>query len=463
MEGIMENGYIEFLKSKAQLGGNYGFEPLYMPDFLFDFQRELTSWAIRKGRSAIFADCGLGKTPIFLVWSENVIRKTNGKILIVSPLAVSHQTVKEGEKFGIEVKRSIDGKPAGRITVTNYERLHLFDPSDYEGVVADESSILKNFDGSRKKIITEFMRTKPYRLLCTATAAPNDFIELGTTSEALGEMGFIDMLLRFYKNDQNTMDTKRKWLSNHGAAPKWRFKKHAEVPFWKWVSSWSRAIRKPSDLGFDDGPFTLPALVENQITVNTSRPMEGELFVKEAIGLFEQRQELKHTLTERCEKVADLVKNNGCAVVWCHLNTEGDLLEKLIPGAVQVSGKDSDDEKEHRLSAFSDGQIRVLITKPKIAGFGLNWQHCNHTTWFPSHSFEQYYQGIRRFWRFGQTKDVTVDIVTTFGGESVLKNLQRKAAAADKMFDELMASMGNAQGIDNKTFFNKNQEVPSWL
>jgi hypothetical protein len=460
---MMPNEYADFLKRKSQLGGDHGFDPLWMPDFLFDFQKALTSWAIRKGRAAIFADCGLGKTPMFLVWAENVIRKTNGRILIVSPLAVSYQTVKEGEKFGIEVKRSIDGKPSGRITVTNYERLHLYDPSDYEGVVADESSILKNFDGSRKKIVTEFMRTKPYRLLCTATAAPNDFIELGTTSEALGEMGFMDMLLRFYKNDQNTMDTKRKWLSSGGAATKWRFKKHAEVPFWQWVSSWSRAIRRPSDIGFNDGPFTLPSLIENQIAVNTSRPMEGELFVKEAIGLYEQRQELKHTLIERCEKVADLVKNNEVAVVWCHLNTEGDLLEKLIPEAVQVSGKDSDDKKEDRLRAFSDGQIRVLITKPKIAGFGLNWQHCNHTTWFPSHSFEQYYQGIRRFWRFGQTKDVTVDIVTTAGGESVLKNLQRKAAAADQMFNELMSSMGSAQGIDNKTFFNKTPEVPSWL
>jgi hypothetical protein len=458
----MKTEYQNFLENKSQFGENYGFDPIWIPDFLFDFQKSLVTWSIQKGRSAIFADCGLGKTPMFLVWAENIIRKTNGRILVVSPLAVSHQTIKEGEKFGIEVKRSINGQPAGKITVTNYERLHLFNQNDYIGVVADESSILKNFDGTRKKIITEFMRTKPYRLLCTATAAPNDFIELGTTSEALGEMGYIDMLNRFYKNEQGTISTKRKWARD-GTALKWRFKKHAEIPFWQWVSSWSRAIRKPSDMGFADGPFILPNLIEKQIVVNTSRPMEGELFIKDAIGLFEQRQELKHTLKERCEQVVQLVNNNTTSVVWCHLNTEGDLLEKLIPGSVQVSGKDSDEKKEERLRAFSDGQIRVLITKPKIAGFGLNWQHCNHTTWFPSHSFEQYYQGIRRFWRFGQIRDVTVDIITTVGGTSVLKNLQRKGIASDKMFNELMSSMNTAQGIDNKTFFDKKMEVPKWL
>ncbi len=455
--------YAEFLDGKSQLGTFDGFEPVYMPDYLFDFQKNLVEYAIKKGRSAIFADCGLGKTPMYLVWSDNIIRKTNGNVLIVTPLAVSYQVVNEGTKFGIECLRSEDGRPKGKLTVTNYERLHLFNTTDYEAVVCDESSILKNFDGSRKAIVTEFLRTKKYRLLCTATAAPNDFIELGTTSEALGELGFMDMLTRFFKNEQGTVDTKRHWIKTGGSAPQWRFKKHAENAFWKWICSWSRACRKPSDLGFDDGRFILPDLIEEEHLVKNRDPLPGELFIRPAMGLFEQRQELRQTLTQRCEKVAELVSNNGIAVVWCHLNDEGDLLENMISGSVQVSGSDSDEHKEEKLKDFSEGRIKVLITKSKIAGFGLNWQHCNHETFFPSHSFEQYYQSVRRCWRFGQTRPVKVDIVTTEGGMSVLKNLQRKSLAADRMFTELVEHMNDSMGIKNKTVFKNQTEVPSWL
>lgn len=454
--------YSEFLDRKLHYGESSGFDPLFMPDFLYDFQQDLVAWSLIKGRAAIFADCGLGKTPMQLVWAENVTRKTNGNILIITPLAVSNQTTREADKFGIECKRSSDGRPKGKITVTNYERLHLFDPTDYIGAVCDESSILKNFDGKRKGIITEFVRAMPYRLMCTATAAPNDYIELGTTSEALGEMGFMDMLNRYFKNDQNTCDTSRHYAAHGGAAPKWRFKKHAQKPFWQWVCSWARAIRKPSDLGYDDGQFLLPALIENQVMIDNTKALPGELFVRPAIGLREQREELRLTLNERCEKVAELVSNNGVALVWCHLNAEGDLLEKLIPGSVQVSGSDSDEKKEERLRAFSDGEVKVLVTKPKIAGFGLNWQHCAHMTFFPSHSFEQYYQSVRRCWRFGQEKPVVVDVITTGGGLSVLDNLQRKATAADDMFTELVAYMNDAIKT-TKTAFETEMEVPSWL
>jgi hypothetical protein len=460
---LIPTDYQLFLESKAQLTSYDGFEPVFMPDYLFDFQTYLTEWAIRKGRSAIFADCGLGKTPIYLVWAENIVRKTNGNVLIVTPLVVSHQVTREGEKFHIDCQRSSDGRPHGKITVTNYERLHLFDTNDYEAVVCDESSILKNFDGTRRGIVTEFMRTKKYRLLCTATAAPNDYIELGTTAEALAEMGFMDMLTRFFKNDQGTISPVRKWVRDGGNSPKWRFKKHAEQAFWKWVSSWARACRKPSDLGFDDGRFILPPLIEQEHMIKNTEPLPGELFVRPALGLLEQRQEMKQTLTQRCEKAAELVSNNGIAVVWCHLNDEGDLLEEIIPGAVQVSGSDSDEKKEEKLKAFSDGEVKILITKSKIAGFGLNWQHCSHETFFPSHSFEQYYQSVRRCWRFGQNKPVKVDIITTEGGLSVLKNLQRKAIAADKMFSELVEHMNDALGIKNKTVFEKKLEVPRWL
>lgn len=455
--------YEEFLCSKTQYGEMSGFAPIFMPDFLFDFQKSIVDWSIRKGRNAIFADCGLGKTPMFLIWADNIVRHTNKRILIVAPLAVSYQIIREGEKFGVEVKKSDDGKYKGKITVTNYERLHLFDTNDYEGVVCDESSILKNFNGVRKKNITEFLRTKKYRLLDTATASPNDYIELGTTSEALGELGYMDMLNRFFKNDNNTSDLKKS--SHHGGGiPQWRFKKHAEIPFWKWICSWARAIRKPSDMGFDDADFILPELIEHQHMIEKAPVLfKNGFFPRHATGLKEQRDELRSTLSYRCEKAAALVDDDRTAVMWCHLNDEGDLLEKIVPDAVQVSGSDTDDKKESILRDFSDGKIRVLITKPKIAGFGLNWQHCNHMTFFPSHSFEQYYQSVRRCWRFGQKRPVTIDIVTTHGGQSVLDNMQKKSQAADKMFSELIKYMNSMELIVKQTYETCKMEVPKWL
>ena len=454
--------YARFLERKAQIGGNHGFSPVFVPDFLFDFQKALIEWAVLKGRAAIFADCGLGKTPMELVWSENIVRRTNKPVLILTPLAVSFQTIREAEKFGIEAKRSIDGKINSQIVVTNYERLHYFNPSDFIGVACDESSILKNFDGARKLEITEFMKKLPYRSLWTATAAPNDYIELGTSSEALGVMGYMDMLNRFFKNDNSTSDTKKS--SHHGGmAAKWRFKKHAEEPFWRWVCSWARAVRRPSDLGYQDGNFILPDLIERETVVDCSRPLPGKLFVEPAQGLKEQRAERRATLKERCEAVAEKVNCNSIALVWCNLNDEGDLLENLIKDAVQVAGKHSDEEKEDRLLAFSENKIRVLITKPKVAGFGLNYQNCAHTTFFPSHSYEQYYQGIRRMWRFGQTRPVVVDVITTKGEIEVLKNLQRKAKQADQMFSKLVAFMNNALTIDSGRYFNQQEVIPRWL
>lgn len=455
--------YGEFLTRKTQYSGLSGFDPVFMPDFLFDFQKALVEWAVKKGRCAIFADCGLGKTPMQLVWAENICRKKNKNVLIVTPLAVGHQTLKEANKFGIEAHISRDGKATGKITVTNYERLHLFNKDDFIGIVADESSILKNFDGKRKAIITEFMRTLPYRLCCTATAAPNDYIELGTTSEALGEMGFMDMLGRFFKNDQNTSQNKRFYAATGGATIKWRFKKHAPVPFWKWVCSWARALRRPSDMGFDDDGFILPPLHEQETVIRNEKKLEGQLFSFVAVGLKEQRDERRLTINQRCERIAEIVKDHDRSVCWCHLNPEGDLLEKIIPESVQVSGQDSDEKKEEIFSQFSEGKIKVLVTKPKIGGFGMNWQHCNHVTFFPSHSFEQYYQGVRRCWRFGQKRPVTVDVVTSLGEVGVLKNLKRKADAADKMFSELVYHMNESLAIGRENNFKKQEEIPSWL
>lgn len=454
------DAYADFLHTKSQSTTDAGFAPVFMPDFLFDFQRAMVEWATRKGRCALFEDCGLGKTPQQLVWAENVVRHTNRPVLIATPLAVSFQTVDEAGKFGIEAHRSTDGKVRAGINVTNYERLHLFNPADFAGMVGDESSILKNFDGARKSEITAFMRKLQFRLLLTATAAPNDFHELGTSAEALGELGYMDMLNRFFKNDLNNSATGRM----RGEVIKWRLKGHAELPFWRWVCSWARAIRKPSDIGFDDSRFVLPPLVEAEHLVDSSTPAPGYLFTLPAVGLKEQREERRRTVTERCDKAAALVADTGRpALMWCHLNDEGDILESAVKDAVQVSGRDSDDAKEQKFMAFSRGEIRVLITKPKIGAWGLNFQHCAHVTTFPSHSFEQYYQGVRRCWRFGQTNPVHVDIITTEGEKSVLKNLQRKAAQADVMFDNLVREMNGAIGIERSTYGEKKAEVPSWL
>lgn len=456
--------YQEFLEDKLHFGGDSGFDPTFMPDCMMPFQVALTEWACRKGRAAMFADCGLGKTLCQLVWADNVVRKTGRPVLVLTPLAVADQTVREAEKFGLHAERSKDGKFEDSIVVANYSRLHYFEPSQFAGVVCDESSILKNSDGATRAAVTEFMRKMEYRLLCTATAAPNDYIELGTSSEALGHMGYMDMLGMFFKNDQNSLNPSQRGRGNDAwYGVKWRFKPHAERHFWRWMCSWARAVRKPSDLGFDDGPFVLPELSEDYTTVKASRPMGGRLFVTPAVGLKEQREERRHTITERCEEVARKVETDEPAVVWCHLNDEADLLEKLIPDAVQVAGADSDDSKEEKFLGFSDGSIRVLVTKPKIGAMGLNWQHCRHMTFFPSHSYEQYYQGVRRCWRFGQKKPVKVDIVTTEGESEVMINVQRKAVAAAKMFESLVAEMNNEFHLSQDNRFTNGEKVPAWL
>jgi hypothetical protein len=463
--------YKEFLERKAQLGEAQGFEPIWIPDFLFDFQKALVEWAIRKGRAAIFADCGLGKTPMQLVWAENVVRKTNKPALILTPLAVSQQTVREAAKFGIDCRRSAGAiEPGAHIVVTNYEKLHHFNSDDFGGAVCDESSAIKAFDGRRRSEVTAFMRHLPYRLLCTATAAPNDYIELGTASEALGEMGQLDMLSRFFVNDQgHALADGRSGFQRHASAKhmsqnRWRFKGHAEDAFWKWVCSWARACRRPSDLGFDDERFILPPCNEVDHIVKARALAAGTLFDLPATNFWEEREERRRTITERCEMAASLVANTGLpAVIWCHLNPEGDLLEKIIPDGRQVSGRDSDESKEDAFEAFATGKLRVLIIKPKIGAWGLNWQHCSHVVTFASHSYEQYYQAVRRCWRFGQTRPVTVDLISAEGESSVKDNLRRKAAAADKMFTALVSHMNDSMRLDRGVNYNTKVRAPKWL
>jgi hypothetical protein len=376
---------------------------------------------------------------------------------------VSFQTVAEAAKFGLEAAVCRDGRQQAMTTapilVTNYERLHLFDPDAFGGVVCDESSAIKAFDGVRRKIVTEFLRKHRYRLLCTATAAPNDYVELGTSSEALGQLGHMDMLGRFFTNKQGNSVGGR----YHGVQAEWRFKGHAEEPFWRWVASWARAMRKPSDLGYDDDGFILPALNTKRHIVEARLTREGQLFDMPANGIREEREESRRTIAERCELAAELVADADAAVAWCQLNAEGDLLTRLIDGAVQVSGSDDPDKKEEALLAFSRGEVRVLVTKPIIGAWGLNWQHCNRMAYFPSHSYEQYYQAVRRSWRFGQKHPVRVDLITTPGGVNVYRNLERKAAQASRMFDHLVAHMRDAITIDRTGMFNEQVEVPAWI
>ena len=453
--------YADFLADKSQSKNEYGFAPRSLPSFLFDFQAFLTDWNLRMGRSATFADCGLGKTPMQLVWADQIVRRTNRPVLILTPLAVSAQTIAEAGKFGIEAGRSSDGRHGKGIVVTNYERLHYFNWQDFAGVVCDESSILKSFDGTRRQEITEFMRRVPYRLLCTATAAPNDYIELGTSSEAIGGLGYMDMLNRFFKNDSNNSAIGR----SYGEVVKWRFKGHAEIPFWKWVCCWARALRKPSDLGFSDASFALPELVEREHIVKTAKLAPGQLFARPALSMPEQREEQRRTIRERCEAVAELVAAaKGQSLSWCHLNDEGHLLARLIPDSEQISGGDSDEKKEELFTAFAIGQLQNLITKPKIGAWGLNFQNCAHVTTFPSHSYEQYYQGVRRCWRFGQKSLVVVDIVTTDGGVAVIANQKRKAAAATKMFSDLVTYMNHSTQVRRISDSGQKEAiVPLWL
>jgi hypothetical protein len=314
---------------------------------------------------------------------------------------------------------------------------------------------MKNFDGSRKSEITEFMKKVKFRLLCTATAAPNDYIELGTSSEALGYLGYMDMLTMFFKNDEDSL---------HPAfiGSKWRFKSHAEKDFWRWMASWARACRRPSDLGFDDGKFILPPIEEIEHVVESPLPF-GHMFPVPAGTLEDQRADTRSTIETRCEKAASLLNAAPSGVAWCNLNDEADTMERMVSGAVQIKGSDTDEKKEEVFTGFRKGHISKLVTKPKIAAFGMNWQHTSNMTFFPTHSYEQYYQAVRRSWRFGQKNKVTIDIISSDAQSGVIGNMKRKAHACEQMFSQLVAEMNNALSVNRTTKFTKTEELPSWL
>jgi hypothetical protein len=429
----VNDAYLEFLARKAIADPATGltFDP-DLPAALFDFQKDITRWALRRGRAAIFAGTGLGKSLMELAWANAIHRETGKDILHLAPLAVSAQLVREADKFGIwarHVKAQADCDLSG-INITNYQKLNHFDLSQFGGVILDESSILKSYDGHYRTRLIEECAQIPFRLAATATPAPNDFMELGNHSEFLGVMSYTDMLATFFVHDG-------------GETQKWRLKGHAEQEFWKWMASWAVMLRKPSDLGYEDGAYNLPPLVQHQhvVGVEYAPSLEtGMLFPLEAITLKERLHARKDTIDERVAMAASITPIDRPFVWWCHLNAESDALARAIPGAVEVRGSDTEEDKERKLIDFSEGRIRVLVSKASICGHGMNWQHCSDTGFVGlSDSFEQTYQAIRRFWRFGQTKLVNVHFITAETEGAVVANIRRKEMDADRMAAAMVA------------------------
>lgn len=453
--------YEEFLKNKQHLLGSFGFKPNWYPDIAFDFQKHIIEKAVNKGRMAIFADTGLGKTLIQLSIAQNIVNHTNKKVLILTPLAVGFQFIDEAAKIGIDdIEQTIKGKHTKKIVVCNYERLHYLDSKDFEGVILDESSILKNFNGKIKSEVTAFVKKIPYRYLSTATPAPNDFIELGTSSEALGYMGYMDMLGKFFKNNQNSVDS-----NNRNIGEKFYLKPHAEKDFFSWINQWAMMVKMPSDIGFSNDRYILPELivnkhiVENQSTIDVDGQIQ--MFNIVAKNFNEIRHEEKQTIRERSEKAVELAKGKT-SVYWVNRNEESNLINELDSDAVEIRGSMSIDKKEDILINFAKGNIDRIITKAKMTGMGLNWQHCNHSTFFPTWSYEQYYQAIRRFWRFGQKNDVTIDVVVSDGQTRVIEALEQKTQKAIELHKNLTQAV-NTSYSEVKKEFNQEVKKPNFI
>lgn len=423
--------YEDFICEKLSFIGGKGIEPRDISVGLFDFQEALTRWALKRGRAAIFADTGLGKTRMQLAWAEQI----PGDVLILAPLAVAEQTVAEGVSMGIHVthcRTSEDVRPG--INITNYERLHRFNVGRFAGVVLDESSIIKHHDSKTLSLLLEAFRTTDYKLCATATPSPNDWTELGTHAEFLGICTRAEMLSEFFVHDG-------------GETQVWRLKGHARQQFWRWVSSWGAMVKSPSDLGFDGSRFKLPPIHVHQHIVECDvEASDGKLFALEAQTLSERRDARRASMKERVAECAAIVNANDRPwVVWCDLNAESEALTREIRGAVEVKGADSVEHKENTLKGFAKGEFRVIVTKPRIAGFGLNWQHCADMAFVGvADSFESYYQAVRRCWRFGQKKQVGVHVFTSSLEGAVLANLRRKEEDAKVMGEQLAAETAAA-------------------
>ena len=428
--------YQEFLKLKRRVDVPTGMEIAResISSKLFPFQRDVVRWALRRGRAAIFGDCGLGKTPMQLVWADHVARHTGKPVMILAPLAVAAQTAREGTKFDVHVttcRRQADVKDG--VNIANYEMLEHFDPSAFGGVVLDESSILKSYDGAYRTAIIEAFRRTPYRLACTATPAPNDHMELGNHAEFLGTMTRTEMLSMFFVHDGGETQT-------------WRLKGHAESEFWRWVTSWALMFRKPSDLGYSDDGFSLPAIEYFEHVIHLDPEDAGLLFDVGSPDLIARRRARKNSTEDRAHAAAKIVNESTEPwVVWCDLNAESEALASMIDGAVEVTGSQPNDEKERRMLDFSEGRARVIVTKPKIAGFGMNWQHCRNVMFVGlSDSYEAIYQAVRRCWRFGQEREVRVHFVTASTESAVRANVKRKELDAERMLTEMVAHMADS-------------------
>jgi len=428
--GVSPLRYEEFLKEKEVIDRPSGFEPRRVRLPLYDFQSAIVSWACRRGRAAIFADCGLGKTPMQLEWADQVCAHAGGSILILAPLAVSKQTHREGRKFGIDVTVCESQRDVVTgINVTNYEKLHKFDPGSFTGIILDESSILKSFDGKfRNQIIASFDRT-PYKLACTATPAPNDFIELGNHSAFLNVLTRAEMLSLFFINDTSNVRT-------------WRLKGHGEYKFWKWLCSWAVMLSRPSELGFDDNGFILPPLNIQEQVIQFGKPLPGKLFAMKAETLNERWAARRESVGKKISAIKEMINETEQWLVWCDLNRESQEISAAIPGAVEVTGSQDDDTKERLLLGFVNGEHRILVTKPKVAGFGLNLQNCHNVIFAGlSDSYEAFYQAIRRCWRFGQNSPVNCHIITTDIEGNIVENVKRKEADAQRMRAEMIEHM----------------------
>lgn len=440
--------YENFINNKKIVDCGIGFEPVDLNSNLFDFQKDITTWACRRGRAALFEGCGLGKTIQQLAWADQVHKHTGGNVLILAPLAVSKQTKAEGRKFRIRVNIATNNNNVKKgINITNYEKLHNFDPSLFVGVVADESGIMKSFSGKIKKQMCDMWASTKYKLSCTATPSPNDFEELGNQAEFLGICTRSEMLSMFFIND----------TANTGT---WRLKKHAEGKFWQWICSWAIMIQKPADLGYENKGFDLPALTYNSHVVKSNKSTKGSFFVTEAKTLTERRSARRDSLEDRCKIAANLVNSSDEEwVVWCDMNAESKLLTELINNAVEVTGSDDIEHKENSMVNFSKGNIKALVSKPKIAGWGMNWQNCHNMVFVGlSDSFEALYQAVRRCYRFGQEHNVNVHIITHETEGAVVRNIRKK----EKRFEEMNAGMtANMSDITKKgliSMFNDKSE-----
>ena len=446
--------YEELIARKSIKHAFHGLQEVpKMPDCLFDFQKTVTEFALKKGRAALFLDTGLGKTRCQVIWAQHV----PGKVLILAPVAVAPQTVREAASIGINIHHSRDGKSSGKITITNYERLHLFDVSEFNGVVLDESSILKSFMGKTKNMLCDLFAQTPFRLCCSATPAPNDYMELGNHADFLGVMPSNEMLARWFIND--TM--------NFGG---YRLKGHAVQSFWEWVASWAACAGKPSDAGGEDSRHILPPLSTNLHCVDAVMESDinsGWLFRSAELTATTMHRDKRATLGKRVAKAVELSNTGDYCLIWCESNDESDALRRAIPDCVEVKGSDSPDDKEERLDSFATGKTRVLITKASIAGFGLNFQHCNHVIFASiSYSYEQFYQAIRRTWRFGQKRPVKVDCIIADSEQSIWQTIQKKLSAHDQMKDAMkFASAARQQNHTIKHIYNPthNGKLPIWL